>query len=141
MRNHCLIFAAIAFTTNCTLAADFYHVLSVRYEGGLVKNFLGGPYNGKAGCEKNAQAVWDNVITTCGSCTKEVIGCMESSAFPDLYKKTFRNEIIPNPYVAATQKGRIVYSGVGHATAFRECQHTATQFRTSGFPQAVCISP
>jgi len=143
MKRSCVILSVllvlIATPWQMVAAADFYHLVTVRYETGLVKYFLGGPYTGKSSCEKLAQTVWDNVATTCGTCKREFQACYESSVFPVVYKRTFRNELIPNPYVSATPKGRIIFAGVSRAAAIEECQHTATQFRASGFGQAACL--
>lgn len=136
-----LAFAIVAASSSGhTLAADFYHMLTVRYPSGLVKTFVGGPYSPQAWCEKQAQTVWDNVITTCGSCRKELQQCGEWSSMPPYYVKTFRNEPIAVPYVTAIPKGRILFSGVGSDAALAECRHTASQFRANGFPNSACIS-
>lgn len=121
-------------------ATDYYHLLNVRYSSGLVKSFLGGPYSQKSWCEKQAQTVWDNVLTTCGSCRRELQECGEISKIPAYYLKTFQNEPIANPYVTVTPKGRIVFSGVTRDIALTECRHTASQFRANGLTNAQCIS-
>lgn len=131
-----VVFTAISLNAR---AADYYHLLNVRYPSGLVKTFLGGPYSRKSWCEKQAQTVWDNVLTTCGTCKKELQQCGEASVIPDSYLKTFRNEPIPSPYVTATPKGRIVFSGVRRDIALAECGHTAAEFRAHGFAEARCI--
>lgn len=134
-----LLLTIIGIAQSNASSADFYHIVIVRFDNGIVNYVLGGPYNGKNWCEKNAQAVWDNVVTSCGQCKREFQGCSEASALPDPYKRTFRNEPIWLPYVVAMPKGRILIAGVDKETAVRACQNAAAQFRVNGYKQAVCI--
>lgn len=134
-----LLLLIAGITQSNARSADFYHIVTVRYDSGVVNYFLGGPYNGKSWCDKLAQTVWDNVVATCGKCRREFQSCVESSVLPEPYKRTFRSEPIANPYVAAMPKGRIIFAGVDKETAVRACQRAAAEFRANGYLQAVCI--
>lgn len=119
--------------------SSFISFLAVRYEHGLVKYFLGGPYPGKSTCDKLGQAVWDNVVATCGTCKRELQACFQESAVSDVYLRAFRNEVIPIPYVTGIPNARVIFAGLDRENVIRECRHTASQFRASGYASAACV--
>ena len=45
-------FLLTIFWPSNSIASDFFSLLDVRYETGLKKTFISGPFNGKAWCEK-----------------------------------------------------------------------------------------
>lgn len=129
----CVFFSPIAY------AADYFSVLDVRYENGMKKTFLGGPYTTKAWCEKMNQNTWDHIQPACGNCAKEINMCADSSALSEPFRKVMNGEPAPVAYVKATAKGRIVLSGANKANIDKECEDTALSFRSNGYPDARCV--
>lgn len=120
-------------------ASEFFSLLDVRYETGLKKTFLGGPFNGKAWCEKLNQNTWDGVQLVCGNCRKEAQFCAEWSQFTEPYKGVFKGARSPFVYVIVTRKNRIIVSGASRPAVVHECEATAQKFRASGYPNAQCV--
>jgi hypothetical protein len=132
----------IALSDQTVWASNYYSWLVVRYsENNGVKTFLQGPYNSKSGCDKLNQITWDNVLTARGSCKVEMKHCDRLEGLPDLYKKLLRRERAVMPYVIATPKGRIFFSGISTNIAIEECHRMAKIFQTNGYSEARCVLP
>lgn len=120
-------------------AADFFSLLDVRYETGVKKTFLGGPFNGKAFCEKLNQNVWDSVQPVCGNCKRETQLCGEWAQLNEPFRAVVDGRKAPFVYVLATKKNRIIISGESRAIVEEECESTARQFQLGGYPEARCV--
>lgn len=120
-------------------ASDYYSLLDVRYEMGLKKTFLGGPFRGKSFCEELNQIVWDNVRPGCGSCRKEAQYCDKWSQLNEPYLRVMNRQAAPFIYAIVGPKNRIVFSGAARAVVERECEWTARNFRANGYPDARCV--
>lgn len=125
--------------SNNSIASDFFSLLDVRYETGLKKTFLAGPFNGKAWCEKLNQNTWDSVQPVCGNCKKEMQFCAEWSQLKEPYQRVFNGERSPFVYVIATKKNRIIFSGASRSAVEQECEATAQNLRASGYADARCV--
>ena len=132
----------IALSDQTVWASDYYSWLAVRYsENNGVKTFLQGPYNSKSACDKLNHLTWDNVLTACRSCKVEMKHCDRLEGLPDLYRKLLRRERAVMPYVIATPKGRIFFSGIPTNIAIDECHRMAETFRSNGYSEARCVLP
>lgn len=120
-------------------AADYFSLLDVRYDTGLKKTFLGGPFSSKGFCEELNQSVWDNVQPGCGNCKKEVQFCARWSQLNEPYKKVLKGEAAPFVYSITAKKHRIIFSGSTRTVVERECEWTAQNFRANGYPDARCV--
>lgn len=120
-------------------AADYFSLLEVRYDNGLKKSFLAGPFSGKPFCEKLNQNVWDNVLPVCGTCKKELQICSEWSQLSAPFSAVLDSKPSPLVYVIATKKNRIIFSGAYRPVIEAECEATAKNFRTNGYPEARCV--
>lgn len=132
-------FALGLFATSPAIAEDYFAMLDVRYDTGLKKTFLGGPYKDKPFCEKNNQTVWDNVQPVCGNCKRELQICGKWSELNDPLRKVMRGEPAPHFYVSATPKNKIIFSGASRAVVEEECELNARMFRENGYATARCI--
>lgn len=120
-------------------AADYFSLLDVRYETGLKKTFLGGPFSGKRFCEELNQTVWDHAQPACGNCKKEVQFCAPWSQLNEPYQRVLKGQAAPFVYVITATKHRIIFSGSTKAVIERECEWTAQNFRAGGYPEARCV--
>jgi hypothetical protein len=127
------------FFVHAVYAADYFSILDVQYENGIKKTFLGGPYSGKAWCEKMNKNTWDHIQPVCGNCSKEISMCSDSSALNEPFRKVMNGEPAPMIYVKATAKGRIVLSGANKVVIEKECKDMALSFQLNGYPDAQCV--
>jgi hypothetical protein len=122
-----------------SLAADYFSLLDVRYETGLKKTFLGGPFSSRNLCDELNHSVWDNVQPTCGNCKKEVQFCAAWSELNEPYQKVLKGQPAPFVYAIAAKKHRIIFSASTRVIVERECEWTAANFRANGYPDARCV--
>lgn len=135
-----ICFFAFGFlVTTSAVAEDYFAMLDVRYESGLKKTFLGGPYKDKQFCEKNNQIVWDNVRPVCGGCQREIQLCGSWSQLNDPLRKVMHGEMTMLVYVSATPKNKIIFSGASRKVVEEECELSAKTFRENGYSAARCI--
>ena len=120
-------------------AEDYFSWLDVRYEGGLKKSFLAGPYRDKGSCERLVRVTWDNIQPVCGNCKKEMEFCGTYDSLNQPLRDVLDGKPTALTYVMGTKKNRIIVSGADAATVLAECENTANNFRMNGFPDARCI--
>lgn len=127
-------------STFAEISSQRYGWLEVRFETGLKKTFLAGPYAGDEACKKNMQKVWDSLEPTCEACKRELQMCVSwttlTKPFQDVMKRE-RSEYVK--YVIATDKHRIIISGASKTAVETECERSAEVFRSNGYPDAVCV--
>lgn len=142
MARYRLVLAAtfLAFSwTSTSHAADYFSLLDVRYQTGLTKTFLGGPFGTKRLCEELNQTVWNNVQPSCVNCKKEAQLCFAWSQLNEPYQRVLKGQPAPFVYAIGAPKHRIIFSGATRTVVEQECEWTAANFRANGYPDARCV--
>ena len=134
-----LIIISTWLATVPAYAVDYFSLLDVRYETGIKKTFLAGPFGTRPFCEKLNQNVWDNVQPVCGNCKRETQMCGEWAQLNEPFLAVLGGRKAPFVYVLATKKNRIILSGASRAIVEVECEATAKQFQLGGYPDARCV--
>ena len=122
-------------------ATEYFSWLSAQYQNGATKTFLQGPFETKGFCKELNQITWDNTYTACGNCKKTEFYCADIETLEEGYKKILRGEQSFTPYVVATKKGRIFFSGVHKSVAITECERLAKVFKENANNKSRCVKP
>lgn len=133
------LIAACLASPSSARAQDYFSLLDVRYEVGIKKSFLGGPYRGKSHCDKVNQNTWDHIQPVCGKCTKETQACAPWSELDGPLLAAMQNRTTTMIYVDAMPKSRIILSGASRDTLIQECETSAKLFREAGYSTARCV--
>ena len=131
----------IMFYCQNIFASEYFSWLSAEYQDGAVKTFLQGPFETKSFCNELNQITWNNTYTACGNCKKTEFYCADMDTLEEGYKKLFRGEKSFAPYVIATDKARMFFSGVHKSIAIAECKRLAKVFKENLNKNARCILP
>ena len=137
--------APVAVSVACLVSAfnahaqDYFSLLDVRYEAGMKKSFLGGPYRGKSHCDKVNQNTWDHIQPVCGNCTKETQACAPWADLTGPLLAVMQNQPTTIIYIDAMPKSRIILSGANRTTLLQECETSAKLFREAGYSTARCV--
>lgn len=122
-------------------ATEYFSWLSAQYQNGAVKTFLQGPFETKSFCNELNQITWNNTYTACGNCKKTQYYCADIETLEEGYKKILQGKKSFTPYVVATKKGRIFFSGVQKSVAIAECERLAKIFKENANNNSRCVKP
>lgn len=136
-----LVFFLTIFYCQNILANQYFSWLSAEYQNGAVKTFLQGPFESKSFCNELNQITWNNTYTSCGNCKKTEFYCADIKTLQEGYKKILSGKESFTPYVYASKKAKIFFSGISKSVAIDECKRLANVFKENLDKNARCIQP